>query len=90
MLTGSAPRDFPPRVDPWRVVLENPAVPIRRRNPEVPERLAKVVNHALTERPGIGFTTVAELRHALVWPGSESGRAVRSSSGPPLSSLRVV
>ncbi|MGO4418702.1 protein kinase, partial [Streptomyces sp. MCAF7] len=66
MLTGSAPRDFPPRVDRWQVVLDSPAVPIRRRNPEVSKRLAKVIDHALTEHPRIGFTTVAEFRQALV------------------------
>ncbi|NUR00949.1 MAG: protein kinase [Streptomyces sp.] len=66
MLTGSAPRDFPPHADRWRVVLETPAVPIRRRNPDVPERLARVVDHALTEHPRIGFTTVADFRRALV------------------------
>jgi hypothetical protein len=66
MLTGAAPRDFPPHVDRWRVVLDSPAVPIRRRNPEVAERLAKVIDHALTEDPRIGFTTVAEFRQALM------------------------
>ncbi|WP_223125428.1 protein kinase domain-containing protein [Streptomyces sp. TRM68367] len=63
MLTGSAPR---PHVDRWRVVLDSPAVPIRRRSPDIPERLAKVIDHALTEHPRIGFTTAAEFRQALV------------------------
>lgn len=66
MLTGTAPRDFPPHADRWRVVLDSPAVPIRRRHPDVPERLAKVIDHALTEHPRIGFGTAAEFRQALV------------------------
>ncbi|WP_053084737.1 protein kinase domain-containing protein [Streptomyces viridochromogenes] len=66
MLTGSAPRDFAPHLDRWQVVLNSPAVPIHRRNPDVPDRLAKVIDHALTEQPGIGFTTVADFRRALV------------------------
>ncbi|ORT53650.1 hypothetical protein BKD26_37880 [Streptomyces sp. CB03238] len=66
MLTGSAPRDFPPHVDRWRVVLDSPALPIRHRNPEIPERLAKVIDHALTEHPRIGFSTAAEFRQALL------------------------
>ena len=66
MLTGSAPRDFPPHLDRWRVVLDSPAVPVRRRNPEVPEHLAKVLDHALTEQPAIGFSTAAEFRQALL------------------------
>ncbi|MET9440679.1 protein kinase [Streptomyces sp. NPDC006610] len=66
MLTGSAPRDFPPHADRWRVVLDSPAVPIRHRNPGVPERLAKVIDHALTEHPRIGFGTAAEFRQALL------------------------
>jgi serine/threonine-protein kinase len=77
MLTGFAPRDFPPHVDRWRVVLENPAVPIRRRNPEVPERLAKAIDHALTEHPRIGFSTVGEFRQALMEAGARA-----ASPGP--------
>ncbi|MEO3845483.1 protein kinase [Streptomyces sp. B22F1] len=66
MLTGSTPRDFPAGADRWRVVLDSPAVPIRHRSTEVPERLAKVIDHALTEDPEIGFGSAAEFRRALL------------------------
>ncbi|MFE7270062.1 protein kinase [Streptomyces sp. NPDC057623] len=66
MLTGSAPRDFAPHLDRWQAVLDTPAVPIHHRNPDVPHPLAKVIDHALTEQPGIGFTTAAEFRRALM------------------------
>ena len=40
MLTGCYPRDFPDGRDPWPVILETAAVPIRQRNPAIPPRLA--------------------------------------------------
>ncbi|WUH99953.1 protein kinase [Spirillospora sp. NBC_00431] len=66
MLTGTAPRDFPPGADSWQVVLESPAVPIRSRDGTLPGRLAKVVDHALLEEPEIGFATAEEFRQALL------------------------
>jgi serine/threonine-protein kinase len=65
MLTGHAPRRFPRGVDPWRIVLQEPAVPILERNPEIPHRLAGVVDHALQERPRLAYTRAKDLREAL-------------------------
>jgi serine/threonine-protein kinase len=65
LLTGAYPRDFPPAKDPWKVVLQDAPVPARARNPAVPGRLAETLDQALRERPAIGFTTAADLRHAL-------------------------
>ena len=81
MLTGSAPRDFPPHTDRWQAVLSSPAVPIRRRNPEVPERLAKVIDHALTEQPHIGFSVAAEFRQALLETGVRTAPPGRLREG---------
>ncbi|QDU23779.1 protein kinase domain-containing protein [Urbifossiella limnaea] len=64
MLTGHAPRDFPSGMDPWLCVLEDDPVPVRRRNPAVPARLAEVVDEALQE-PEMPFRTAAALRQAL-------------------------
>jgi eukaryotic-like serine/threonine-protein kinase len=64
-LTGRFPRDFPPRKDVWRIVLESDAVPIRRRERAIPKRLAKVIDTALVDRPRIEIRTAAELRRAL-------------------------
>jgi serine/threonine-protein kinase len=65
MLTGSVPREFPAHHDPWKVVLESPAVPIRTRAPAIPSWLAEAVDHALVEDPQIGFSTAADFARAL-------------------------
>ncbi|EIV92658.1 protein kinase domain with FHA domain [Frankia sp. QA3] len=65
MLTGALPRDFPVRRDPWHVVLQTEAVPIRQRNPAIPTALADVIDHALRDQPAIGFQSAVELRQAL-------------------------
>ncbi|MBC6458883.1 protein kinase [Actinomadura sp. HBU206391] len=65
MVTGAFPRDFPPDKDPWQAVLQDAPVPARERNPAVPRRLAEILDQALRDRPAIGFTTAADLRHAL-------------------------
>ena len=65
MLTGSFPRDFPRGKDVWHVILETPAVPIRKRSPSIPKRLAAVIDAALVDRPKIQFASAAELKRAL-------------------------
>jgi serine/threonine protein kinase len=65
MLTGRVPRDFPEGRDPWLAVLEDAPVPIRRRKPRIPLRLAGLIDHALVEEPEITFKTAAEFRQAL-------------------------
>ncbi|MGI5336583.1 protein kinase domain-containing protein [Streptomyces sp. CA-181903] len=64
-LTGAVPREFPRGKDPWMVVLQEPAVPIRRREPGIPRGLADVIDKALQERPRIGFQSAADFRKAL-------------------------
>lgn len=65
MLTGFQPRDFPARKDPWQVVLQDPAVPVRDRTPSIPAAVAEVIDEALLERPAIGFRTVDAFSKAL-------------------------
>jgi serine/threonine-protein kinase len=65
LLTGLPPRQFGNGKDPWWVVLETAAVPIRRRDPGIPKRLAEVIDQALLEEPRITFATAAELSRAL-------------------------
>jgi serine/threonine protein kinase len=65
MLTGAVPRDFPEDRDPWLVVLETPAVPIRRRKSALPKKLAEVIDRALVEEPEIPFKKAAEFKEAL-------------------------
>jgi serine/threonine-protein kinase len=66
MLTGNVPRDFSRKhVDPWQVVLQTDAVPIRQRDRQIPEKLAAVIDFALRDKPQIGFQTAFELKRAL-------------------------
>lgn len=75
-LTGASPRFFPLGKDPWQVVLAEPAIAVRKRDPSVPERLAAVIDQALSERPKIGFQSAAAFRDALLSAG------VRLGAGP--------
>lgn len=65
MLTGAPPRDFPSGVDPILAVLNRATIPIRRRRPALPRRLARVIDEALVEQPRILVISAAELRSAL-------------------------
>jgi serine/threonine protein kinase len=65
MLTLQPPRDFGKGHDPWQVVLQTKAVPIRQRVPAIPARLAAVIDKALIDEPEIGFKSAAEFRAAL-------------------------
>lgn len=65
MLTGRLPRSFPQGVDPIGVVLGTVAVPIRDRNPAIPDRLADVIDRALIDRPNIVVTSARELASEL-------------------------
>ena len=64
-LSGKHPREFPPGRDPWHVVLQEAAVPIRERAPGVPADLAAVVDRALREEPGEGYATAGDFAGAL-------------------------
>jgi serine/threonine protein kinase len=65
MLTGHLPRNFPDGRDPWLVVLEDDPVPIRNRNPQLPAKLAAVIDEALREEPDLCFKTASEFKRAL-------------------------
>jgi hypothetical protein len=65
LLTGQVPRAFPTGRDPWLVVLEDAPVPILKRNPRLPPRLAEVVDRALLEEPCSTFQSAAEFKEAL-------------------------
>jgi serine/threonine-protein kinase len=65
MLTGRYPRDFPRHMDLWQAVLETEPVPILKRDPSIPEKLAEVIDLALTDQHEIHFKTSAQLRSAL-------------------------
>ncbi|MFM2061936.1 MAG: Serine/threonine-protein kinase pkn6 [Cyanobacteriota bacterium] len=64
MLTGKFPRDFDG--DPWSSILNNHPIPIRQRDHSIPEKLADVIDLALTEKPQIYFPTAVEFKEALL------------------------
>lgn len=65
MLTAKYPRRFPKDEDPWQVVLETNPVPIRQRAPQVPEKLARVIDEALIDNPEIRIKSARELKERL-------------------------
>lgn len=65
MLTGTYPRDFVDR-DPFLVVLQTNAVPIRERDASIPKKLAEVIDLGLTDTPEIYFKTAAQFKRALL------------------------
>jgi hypothetical protein len=65
LLTGSYVRDFPPEQDPLAVILRDGSVPLRHRDPSVPEALAEVVDRALADDPARRYPTARELLAAL-------------------------
>ena len=68
MLTGVVPRDFPKGKDPFRIVLDEDAVPIRKRGVSLPAKLAEVIDLALREEAGkpLYFQSAGEFRKSLL------------------------
>lgn len=66
MLTGGeVPKEFPPGVDVWDAALTGTAVPIRKRNPRIPSKLADVIDEALIDDPDIKVKTACEFKQKL-------------------------
>src|SRR5207244_2676740 len=74
LLTGQTPRNFPAGVHPRLVVLEQPVVPIRVRDGNIPSPLADLVDEALIDTPAIRIKTATEFKQRLM--------AVSRSLGP--------
>jgi serine/threonine protein kinase len=64
LMTGQYPRDFDDR-DPLAVILGGGVVPLRRRDPSLPEDLAAVIDRALDDEPARRFPTTREFSSAL-------------------------
>jgi eukaryotic-like serine/threonine-protein kinase len=65
MLTGTFPREFN-RGDPYLVVLQTNAVPIRQRKASIPKRLAEVIDLAMIDQPEICFQSAAAFKQELL------------------------
>jgi serine/threonine protein kinase len=64
LLTGHTPRDFGDG-DRCLAVLEVDPTPIGKRRPDLPRRLAEVIDAALVEEPGMALKTAGEFKKAL-------------------------
>jgi serine/threonine protein kinase len=65
MLTLRYPRDFLPGVDPLHVILSGGTLPLRQRDPWLPEGLAGVVDRAVTDDLAHRYASAMEFRDAL-------------------------
>jgi serine/threonine protein kinase len=66
LLTGVAPRGEPRGRDAIAAVLSTPPVPLRHREPSVPEAVAAAVDRALRDDPAERFARAADFRDALL------------------------
>jgi eukaryotic-like serine/threonine-protein kinase len=65
MLTLRYPRDFLPEADPLNVILSGGTLPLRQRDPWLPEGLAEVVDRAVADDLSVRYATAVEFRDAL-------------------------
>ncbi|MCK5844415.1 MAG: protein kinase, partial [Victivallales bacterium] len=65
LITGSPPRDMGSVKNPMAAVLETDPVPTARRLPDIPPKLAILLDSALDDRSGLRFKSAAEFADAL-------------------------
>ena len=65
LLTGEYARDFDSHHDPLAVILRGGTVPLRQRDPSVPEELARVIDKALADAPEARYADARALAAAL-------------------------
>jgi hypothetical protein len=69
LLAGDIALDIGPKQDvagTVRAIFENPIIPLRQRAPEVPERVAEVIERALAKDPTQRWQSAAAMRTALM------------------------
>ena len=66
MLTGEFPKNFRAGQNMWLAIVSEPVVPIRERDPAIPEKIAMVIDRALRENPEIGCKSASLLRSDLI------------------------
>jgi serine/threonine-protein kinase len=69
LLTGELPLDIGPKAsvaETVRAIFEQPNIPLRRRRPEVPEKVAEIVDCALAKDPAHRWQSAAAMRTALL------------------------
>ena len=66
MLTGEYAKNFRKGINEWDIVVNEEARSISEFNTSIDEKIAEVIDKALTEKPKIGYSTAAEFREKLV------------------------
>ena len=69
LLTGAIALDISPQAnvaETVKAIFDKPVVPIERRAPEVPHRIAQAVERALAKDPAHRWSSAAEMRQALL------------------------
>lgn len=66
MLTGYLPREFKSGDDPFLVVLRDNPTPIRKRDANIPKKLAELIDAALIDNPEINFKNAKDFILALL------------------------
>ncbi|MEM2991501.1 MAG: serine/threonine-protein kinase, partial [Halobacteria archaeon] len=66
MLTGEYVYDFSRAVDPVRVILEGQIVPIRKREVQLPEKLAEIIDRAISPEPKDRFQNAVEMKEEMI------------------------
>lgn len=69
ILTGTFPRTQRPGEDPMLAILRGEIIPIRQRNPQVPARVAAVIDQALANKEEERFSHAGEMYAVLVRAG---------------------
>lgn len=65
MLTGNIPKDIKGH-DIWMAMYTANVVPIRQRDPQIPAKLAAVIDKALQEKPEIGIKSAKEFKKRII------------------------
>lgn len=65
MLTAEYPRNFA-GIEPMLAILKTQPVPIRDRNPDIPEYLADLIDLALKDYPELHFKSAMEFKNTLL------------------------
>jgi serine/threonine-protein kinase len=65
VLTGDFPRDFPRGEDPIQAILSGSMVPLRRRDPDIPQAVAQVIDRAVANDPQERYADAGAMRAAL-------------------------
>jgi serine/threonine-protein kinase len=68
LISGQLALDISPRADVTetiKAIFDKPIIPLRHRSPDVPPRIAEVIERALMKDPAQRWATAADMRNAL-------------------------